>query len=183
MRILFMFFELYRNIDIIAGGQIIHLNLKNKTVFSESIPYYYDDITWCVQLAKSRETYLNILYLLDSPMWILHFFFDILMGTIFFYLLRFDNVLKCYSWNIILFMTIAMGQSVTLKPKNWIVRIFYFLMALYGLQWNAICCGVIISIIKKTRMAWQLDNIEDALYYDFNVTVPSSYYIPENLVK
>lgn len=123
-----------------------------------------------------------MLHLLDLGMWIVQVVFDIVMGAIFFYILRFDNVFKCYVWNVIIFTGMAVGLSVPYKPTNWLVRIFFYMVTLYGLQWNAVFCALLISVITKPIISWQLDNIVDAMYYNYQIVVPTSFYIPNNLV-
>lgn len=123
-----------------------------------------------------------MIHLLDLEMWIIQVVFDIFMGAILFYILRFDNVFKCYVWNVIIFTGTAVGLSVPYKPINWFVRIIFYFITLYGLQWNAVFCAVLISCITKPLMSWQLDNIMDAIYYNYEFVVPSNYYVPHNLV-
>lgn len=167
--------------EIFVGGQIIHSNSSQK--MSPTTPYIYDDITWCVQKANLRDPIENIIYMLDIEMWIIQVSMYAFMGAVCFYILRFDNMFKCYVWNVLLFLLVSMGLPSHYKPRNWFVRFFYILTSVYGLQWNAVCCAFFLSILYKPHLNWQLANLQDALYYDFRLTVPDNYYIPSVLVR
>lgn len=166
---------------MIIGGYYSSKEIDEKISTTKS--YFQDDITWCVANAKYKMKFEKLLYVLKPEIWFIHWSLDFLMGAVFFYIFRFDNVFKCYVWNVITFMIIHMGGSVVYQPKNMLARIVYILVAFYGLEWSTLYNSFLISVLTNPLPRWQIATINDAIYYNYELTIPSSYYIQKDLTK
>lgn len=162
-----------------VGGHITSLNVEGN--ISTTTSYFQDDITWCVPIAKQQPLVFNMLYLLELEMWFVHVVLDAVMGSIFFYILRFDRVLKCFAWNVILFIEIGMGIPVVYTPKNTLARFVFILCSIYGLEWSTVFSSFLISTLTKPQTTQQVDNVMKALQYNYEFIIPSSYYIQNDL--
>lgn len=175
------FIKNFRKIDLIIGGLYSPIDIKE--TISTTISYFQDDITWCVPVAKHKMNWESLYFLHDLNTWITSFSLDYLLGAVFFYMLRFDNIFKCYAWNVLLSLIIGTGGSVNYQPKNTLTRIYYILIAIYGLEYNILLNSFMISILTKPLQIWQIDNINDAIINNFEFLIPSGYYMENDFTK
>lgn len=59
-----MFFFLHRNSELMVGG--LYENKISRSLVWSSIPYYQDDITWCLAKAGLAPTWLNVFIIFNS---------------------------------------------------------------------------------------------------------------------
>jgi hypothetical protein len=68
---IFVFVFFLRKTDLMVGG--LSENPISRKLVSSSIPYYQDDITWCVSKAGLAPTWLNVFIIFNSIFFI-HFY-------------------------------------------------------------------------------------------------------------
>jgi hypothetical protein len=67
MNLLFSFImhaHIYRKADVMVGG--LYENQISRKLLSSSIPYYQDDITWCVAKAGLAPKWMNVFVIFNS---------------------------------------------------------------------------------------------------------------------
>lgn len=168
--------------DLHIGGYLYPIEI-NKTTISPTKSYLQDDLTWCVSMAKPKRKWDNLFRLHDTDMWAVLVLLVPIIGAAFFYIFRFDNVFKSYAWNVHLYLLVAMGGSVSYQPKNILSRILYMLIAIFGLEYNILLNCFTISTLTKPLERLQVDNINAAIYNNYDLMVPSNYLMPMELLK
>lgn len=106
--------------------------------FSSSVPYYRDDITWCVSRAKPIPVFFNIWQLLRKEIWILLFALGYVHGSVIYILMKHDKNYNClrrdFHYTVLLVSLPAIiGYNQAYQPKASFIRIIYISMLLFGI--------------------------------------------------
>ncbi|XP_053672276.1 uncharacterized protein LOC128722623 [Anopheles nili] len=157
---------LQRRTDLMVGG--LHENPVSRRLLSATIPYYQDDLTWCVPTARHAPKWLNVFIIFNVWTWL------IAIGIIFAaagLLYRFNVVERLYQVNYtwMLLQSLALSLSVYAHywPRRVSIRLFLIGYMFYGLHWNAAYHSFLISVLTRPRYEPQIATVGQAIEAGF----------------
>ena len=112
-------------------------NPISRKLLSASIPYYQDDITWCVPKARLAATWLNVFIIFGWSTW-LAFVIVILFTSILIY--RFNKIEGRYNenifWSLLQSLAISLSSYAHYWPNRSFIQVFLLGYFFYGIHFN-----------------------------------------------
>uniref|UniRef100_A0A182YGJ7 Putative ionotropic receptor ligand binding domain-containing protein n=1 Tax=Anopheles stephensi TaxID=30069 RepID=A0A182YGJ7_ANOST len=157
---------LQRRTDLMIGG--LHENPISRKLLSATIPYYQDDLTWCVPTARHAPKWLNVFIIFNVWTWL------IAIGIIFAaagLLYRFNYVERLYrvnyTWMLLQSLAFSLSVYAHYWPRRVSIRLFLIGYMFYGLHWNAAYHSFLISVLTRPRYEPQISTIQQAIQAGF----------------
>lgn len=155
--------------DIIGGG--LDGNRLTNEYFVASYPYYYDELTWCVQKTRPIMTWENIFKLCNDPTVYISVSMICIVTIAFFYFMQqFENGSK-WCWNRITFdgIRIICGFACELKPKMYSTRLFFGIVLLGCIPFVVTFLVTWLKCITTPFYEKQIASVEEMLHNRFEV--------------
>lgn len=134
---------------------------------SSSIPYYQDDQTWCVSVAKPEELWKNILTLFPILIWLVIISIIEIIAIILYIIIQFDNKYENYYWSLLASLSLTLGLSTIYHPNNSHVRFMFFFFLFYGLIFSSAFHSFLVNVLSHPRQKIQIDSVEKAIVSQF----------------
>ncbi|XP_058056145.1 uncharacterized protein LOC131207544 [Anopheles bellator] len=151
-----------RRTDLMIGG--LYENPISRKLLSATIPYYQDDLTWCVPTARHAPKWLNVFIIFNIWTWLIAIFIIFAAAAL---LYRFNYVEGLYHENFtwMLLQSLAFSLSVYAHywPRRVSIRFFLIGYMFYGLHWNAAYHSFLISVLTRPRFEAQIATVEQAI--------------------
>uniref|UniRef100_A0A182J2K2 Putative ionotropic receptor ligand binding domain-containing protein n=1 Tax=Anopheles atroparvus TaxID=41427 RepID=A0A182J2K2_ANOAO len=155
-----------RRTDLMIGG--LYENPISRKLLSATIPYYQDDLTWCVPTARHAPKWLNVFIIFNVWTWLIAIFIIFAAAGL---LYRFNYVEGLYRENYtwVLLQSLAFSLSVYAHywPRRVSIRFFLIGYMFYGLHWNAAYHSFLISVLTRPRYEPQIASIGQAIEAEF----------------
>lgn len=127
-------FILHFSFDIAVGGIASHLSSLSRKSVAITIPYYQDELIWCMQRAHKIPIFINFFFMIPVDMWI---FFVLISGllcsTLIYLLVQFDKNYQGH--RIDFFYTLLLivipsysASSSHFHPTNIRLRVLYWML-------------------------------------------------------
>lgn len=174
----------YRKSDLMIGGMFE--NPISRKVVHSSIPYYQDDVTWCLEKAGLAPSWLNVFIIFQgriqfnfSPSlyhnlcqlfpllvstWI-GIAVTLIITTIFFYFLIHieGKYRENFVWSFLVTMSFSTGQYGHYWPVKGAIKIFLATMMFYGLHISTAYHSSLINVLTNPRYDKQIDSVDEAI--------------------
>ncbi|KFB38749.1 hypothetical protein ZHAS_00006149 [Anopheles sinensis] len=155
-----------RRTDLMIGG--LYENPISRKLLSATIPYYQDDLTWCVPTARHAPKWLNVFIIFNIWTWLIAIFIIFAAAALIY---RFNYVEGLYRENYtwVLLQSLAFSLSVYAHywPRRVSIRFFLIGYMFYGLHWNAAYHSFLISVLTRPRYEMQIATVEQAIEAGF----------------
>lgn len=139
-------------------------NKISRQLLSTSVPYFQDDITWCVATSTLAPTWLNVFVIFDSKIWITTFIVLCLTTAVLHYYTKLedkphDNVL----WTFLQALRFTLAQSTTYFPEKLFIKLFLTAFLFYGLHISAAYSSSLIKVLTRPVYEDQISDIQSAI--------------------
>lgn len=169
---LFIFYVINRSADLLIGGLDRIAAVQN--IVGETISYYQEDQTWCVQRAKVRNLWENIFAMFTLDMWFLIVLCTQVVSLAIYVLMKFANryhkkTEDCsYSKSFLISMTTALSlPTPNFCPVYCPLRTLIIFCLVYGIVLTNTFNSYLISVITKPRTNLQVYSIDSAVHKGF----------------
>lgn len=159
----------FRNIDILIGA--LEENLPTNQFFIASRHYYYDILTWCVQIRKRVPLWKNVLYLCCDPIAYALFAFTVVLATFLGYFMQQFEPCTGWDWNHIMITglgTVLVGQ-VPFTVTTTFFRIFVISIQFGSILYTTIMSSFLIIFITYPLLNPQITSISEIFDGNFNL--------------
>ncbi|XP_059611138.1 uncharacterized protein LOC132258050 [Phlebotomus argentipes] len=148
--------------EIMIGG--LTENSISRKMLSTSIPYFQDDITFCVGKAALAPHWMNVFAIFNLSIWL----FTIVSLYVTGYLLRtFSRMDTAETGNIIwaLLQTLAVTLYTygSYNPRRFFARIYFCCLMIYGLHFNTAYASFLITVLTRPRYEVQVSSLPMAV--------------------
>lgn len=165
------------SIEIAIGGMFSHLPLLTRKSVTASIPYYQDDLIWCVQRAKKIPIFFNFFFIIPVDMWI---FFVLISGllcsTLMYLLVQFDENYRGRNIRIDFFYTLLLivipaysASSSHFHPTNIRLRLIYWMLLTCPMFFQSMIGAFLYQFMKFQFHYHQIASTEEILREDFRL--------------
>jgi hypothetical protein len=144
-----------RKTDIMIGG--LYENTISRSLLSVTIPYYQDDLTWCVAVAKLAPTWMNVFVIFTLTTWLAAIVTQHICGTFLYFLAKAEDVYRQnVLWAMMQSLCLSLGLSNHYNPRKIYTRIFVGSLFVYGIHFNAAYNSFLISVLTRPRYQTQV---------------------------
>lgn len=150
------------------GGMDEDANTRH--FLSSSIPYYQDDQTWCVAVAKPEELWKNIFKLFPLLIWLFIIGIIEMIAIVLYIIIQFDNKRENCYWSLLASISLTLGLSTVYQPINSHVRFMFFFFLFYGLIFSSAFHSFLVNILSHPRYKNQIETIKEAIDAKFEFT-------------
>lgn len=164
---------LYSNVlrgtsDLMVGG--FYENAVSRKLLSSSIPYYQDELTWCVPPAKLASSLTNAFGIFNIFIWIIVIATLIVSGLILLRFARFErhNGSENVSWSMMTSLAFTLSQAAHFFPERAPVKIFLALLMFYGFHLNTAYHSFLITVMTKPKFEPQVSDVWTAVHNHYN---------------
>ncbi|KXJ82457.1 hypothetical protein RP20_CCG013678 [Aedes albopictus] len=155
-----------RRTDVMIGG--LYENPISRKLLSSTIPYYQDDLTWCVPTARHAPKWLNVFIIFNIWTWLIAIVIVFFAAGIIY---CFNHVEKGYpenyTWMALQSLALSLSVYAHYWPKRFSVRLFLVGYMFYGIHWSAAYHSFLISVLTRPRFETQVATVETAIEQDF----------------
>lgn len=145
-----------------VGG--LYENKISRVLLSPSIPYFQDDITWCVATSTLAPTWKNVFVIFDSTMWITTFFILFVTTVVLHFYTKFENKYQDnILWTLLNTLRFTLAQYAHYWPEKFFIKVFLASFMFYGLHINAAYSSSLIKVLTKPVYEAQISNIDRAI--------------------
>lgn len=159
---------LFRSIELAIGGLTNDISLKTEFVFT--LPYYSDDITWCISRAKHIPLYLNAFrYVKDSELYVMGIFAVFAAIIIGFLLTTFEEKPIDYFEMSLIGISVVSNSATYFQPKRPCNRFLYMLTCYIGLLLVNIFGAYYVVALTYPIFEDQLDSVNSLIENKFQL--------------
>ncbi|CAG9806298.1 unnamed protein product [Chironomus riparius] len=153
---------LRRRADLMIGG--LFENQISRNLLSSSIPYYQDDITWCVSKAGLQPKWLNVFIIFNYKTWIALILTLFITSAVLFIFVRIEgNYRENYAWAFLIMFSVSTGQYAHYQPIRFGLKIFFVGFFFFGLHISTAYHSYLINVLTNPRYLTQIDSLTDAM--------------------
>ncbi|KAL7026414.1 hypothetical protein ACKWTF_013904 [Chironomus riparius] len=153
---------LRRRADLMIGG--LFENQISRKLLSSSIPYYQDDITWCVSKAGLQPIWLNVFIIFNYKTWIALILTLFITSAVLFIFVRIEgNYRENYAWAFLIMFSVSTGQYAHYQPIRFGLKIFFVGFFFFGLHISTAYHSYLINVLTNPRYLTQIDSLTDAM--------------------
>lgn len=163
--------------DIAVGGIFTHLPLHARKNVAISIPYYQDELIWCVQRAHKIPIFINFFFIIPLDMWIFFMFISVLLCTTLLYLLvEFDkryqgpnNRIDFFYALLLIVIPAYSAASPHFNPTNIRIRIIYWMLLTCPIFFQSMIGAYLYQFMKFQFYYHQISDTEEMLKENFRL--------------
>ncbi|XP_055523054.1 uncharacterized protein LOC129717224 [Wyeomyia smithii] len=157
---------IHRRTDVMIGG--LYENPTSRKLLSSSIPYYQDELTWCVPTARHAPKWLNVFIIFNVWTWLVAILIVFVgAGVIFCFNHVEQKYPENYTWMALQSLAFSLSVYAHYWPKRFSTRCFLIGYMIYGLHWNAAYHSFLISVLTRPRFETQINSVEAAIAEGF----------------
>lgn len=173
----------FRNVDLVVGAQSRH-RAQSKNLIDSQV-YFQDDVTWCVQKAKGRPKWTQILLVADWKIFLC--IFGAVFPTIWvLYVLSGFERRPLDVWTAAFSIIRSIGlSSSTFYPERNSMRFTYFLLLILCFFVSSVWCSFMFIIITSPFNEHQISNSEEIVNANFRLVAEEEtkqFLIDRNMV-
>ncbi|XP_058458991.1 uncharacterized protein LOC131435082 [Malaya genurostris] len=155
-----------RRTDVMIGG--LYENPISRKLLSSSIPYYQDELTWCVPTARHAPKWLNVFIIFNIWTWLAAIFIVFVGAAVIYYFNRIEKKYPDnYTWMALQSLALSLSVYAHYWPSKFSTRCFLIGYMIYGLHWNAAYHSFLISVLTRPRFETQIGSVDDAIANGF----------------
>ncbi|XP_062546120.1 uncharacterized protein LOC134212358 [Armigeres subalbatus] len=155
-----------RRTDVMIGG--LYENPISRKLLSSSIPYYQDDLTWCVATARHAPKWLNVFIIFNLWTWLIAIFIIFFAAGIIYCFNHIDHTYpENYTWMALQSLALSLSVYAHYWPKRFSTRFFLIGYMIYGIHWSAAYHSFLISVLTRPRFETQVSTVEAAIKQNF----------------
>lgn len=146
---------------------------------SASIPYYQDDQTWCVAVAKAEVLWKSFFKLFSLNEWAVIIAMIDLMAVILYFISRLDGRHENMPWMLLSSLSISLGLTTIYDPRKSNVRFMFLFFLFYGLIFSSAFHSFLVNVLSHPKQKAQVDSVETAVASGFRFSggrVPLGHY-------
>lgn len=144
--------------------------------FEPSLPYYQDDLMWCVRKSGHWPVWLNFFRMAPPGQWaflimgIVYFF-----GTILYLLIQFDlkyeqrNNRDWHYFILLIMIPICTGVNQRFNPQHWMLRFIYFGSLLTAMYFQMLIGVFFYNYLKEEFPLHQIATVNEIIKKDFHL--------------
>lgn len=153
-----------RDARILIGGLDRDPNIID--IFSETIPYYYDDQAWCIARAKQTASWKNIFEIFSVGIWMIIVSIFFMISALFYFL---GSRHHSFSGALLNAFVICLSMPLRFKrPFHFHLRFIFFLIFLYAIYINMMFSGFLMTTLTKQRFQKQVTTINETIENGFS---------------
>lgn len=139
-----------------VGG--LHENGVSRQILSSSIPYYQDDLTWCVSPADFASNLTNVIAIFNFFTWMVTFGIIIVSGLLILAYSRREKTQHSenFIWSLIISLSFILGNPSHFFPNRLCIQIFLTFLMFFGLHFNVIYHSFLITVLTRPRFEPQI---------------------------
>lgn len=134
---------------------------------SSTIPYYQDDQTWCVAVAKPEDLWRSFFHLFKPIEWIVIVAMIYLIAIILYFLSRIDGRHENMHWTLLSSLSITLGLSTVYEPNKTNTRFMFVSFLFYGLIFSSSFHSFLVNVLTNPFQKPQVDNLFSAATLGF----------------
>lgn len=146
-----------------VGG--FHENGVSRQILSSSVPYYQDDLTWCVPPAALASNITNVVGIFNIFTWMITFGIIIASGLLILWYSRREQHQNSENvvWCMIISLSFVLGNPSHFFPNRLFVQIFLTFLMFFGLHFNVAYHSFLITVLTRPRYEPQIETTEMAI--------------------
>lgn len=147
-----------------VGG--FYENSVSRKVLSSSIPYYQDELTWCVPTAGLASSLSNAFGIFNIFIWLIVIIILIVSGLLLLQFARIENKhgTENVAWSIITSLAFTLSQAGHFFPQRAPVKIFLALLMFYAFHLNTAYHSFLITVMTKPKYEPQVADAWTAVH-------------------
>lgn len=152
---------------------------NTRRFLSSTIPYYQDDQTWCVAVAKPQDLWKSLFNLFSLNEWLGIISIIYMFAVILYVIIKIDNRNENFHWTLLASLSITMGLSTVYDPRKINIRFMFCILLFYGLVFSSAFHSFLVNVLTNPRQKPQVDNLKVAISNKFQYkggTVPLAHY-------
>ncbi|XP_055585201.1 uncharacterized protein LOC129738049 [Uranotaenia lowii] len=157
-----------RSTDVMIGG--LYENPIGRKLLSSSIPYYQDDLTWCVPSARLAPKWMNVFIIFSIWIWLVTVVIIIVTAVILYAMNRIGSDYRDhqnFSWMLLQSLALSLSIYAHWWPTRLTVQIFLLCYMFYGMHWSVAYHSFLITVLTRPRYEVQISSVEDAISNGF----------------
>ncbi|XP_037941632.1 uncharacterized protein LOC119674560 [Teleopsis dalmanni] len=159
------------DIELIFGG--IDEDPSISQFVSSTIPYYQDDLTWCVAKAKKRHNLFNFLASFKMSSWLLTIAFILITSIATLKIQKLLNIriihFQGYFATTMRVSGIILSQSVQLKRLPTALKLLFGSTFFMGLMFSNVYQSFLVSTLTTPRSSYQISHLFEL--YDHKMSI------------
>lgn len=168
---------IFRNIDIVIGAS---KEIQRK--LSHSIPFLFDDLTWCVKKADLRPPWLSVLSSIATPtVWLVFVPLVFIFGFALFLMLKYYHHPENYFYCLGMSLLIVIATPLPYYPTHGLARIHFGMHLIYGLVAVIFINCFLVSMLMRPRYGHQITTTEEILHFDYKILINSEFIVLPDL--
>lgn len=150
-----------------VGG--FHENSISRKILSSTIPFYQDDLTWCVPPADLASNLTNAFGIFNWITWLVTLFILLATGWIFLAYSRYEmhqnneNIV----WSVLMSLSFTIGNPSHYFPQRVLPQIFLLFVLFYGTHFNVFYHSFLITVMTRPKYEPQVANMYMAVHQGF----------------
>lgn len=136
---------------------------NTRRLLTSSIPYYQDDETWCVAVAKPEELWKGIFQLFDLIEWTGIIGIICLFAVILYIIAGIDDRNENMHWTLLASLSLTIGLATAYEPKKSNVRFMFFFFLFYGLIFSSFFHSFLVNVLSNPMRKPQVANAPMAI--------------------
>lgn len=154
----------YRNADLIIGGQHWHsIHSTHSPHLIDSLAYFQNDVTWCVQKAKGIAKWKTIFKVADPIVMACISVAAFFVTSSVWMFLGFEKPSRDI-WSAALLTTASIAATpYKIKPKKTSVRIFYLYLLIMSFLGASVLVSFLFAISTHPMYEHQIANFEEVI--------------------
>lgn len=130
----------------------------SRKILSSSIPYYQDELTWCVPPAGLASSLTNAFGIFNIFIWLVVILTMIVSGLLILRFARNENPhgSENITWSLVTSMAFTLSTTASFLPRRQPVRIFLLLLMFYAFHLNTAYHSFLITVMTKPKFETQV---------------------------
>lgn len=146
---------------------------------SSTIPYYQDDQTWCVAVAKPELLWKSFFKLFTPIEWLVIVLMIYMFAVILYVISRIDGRHENIHWSLLSSLSITMGLATVYEPRKISVRFMFLCFLFYGLIFSSTFHSFLVNVLTNPIQKEQVDDLATSAANEFRYaggTVALAHY-------
>lgn len=162
--------------DIAAVGKFT--NFHHDKQIATSIPYYQDELIWCIQHAKKYPIFINFFFIIPLEIWVFIIGVGFIVVSVLIYLLlpfdenyehRIENFDMFYCFLCVVIPAVT-AVSCPYNPKKFIFRFTYWLLVVCPMFFHMFIGAFLYNFMNYQFYLYQISSVNEILDAEFRLT-------------
>lgn len=145
-------------------------NPISRKLLSSTIPYYQDDLTWCVAKAKLAPNWINVFIIFNITTWTIAIVTLHALAAILHYFVKKEGfVHENILWSFLIMLALNINFYGHYWPRRTFIKVFLAGVMIYGLHFSVAYNSFLIAVLTRPRFETQVSDIGAAIEKNFNM--------------